>query len=660
MKKILSFIIAAVSVFGIASCTPEEIFTKDGKAPLESPVISVGEVTANSISFYWTAIDNANQYYYKVVNPAGYIMAKGETKDTYVDVKGLKYSTEFSVYVSAIPAADVASTYCASEPAEMKITTDDPVIINYEWVQDGKAWFYSGDDKWNVVNITFGREAETGHFVITSYCGAEGFDFYFDMTKFEGSYPFQFDNGMKNMSPVTGQAIDMEGPLGSRPDFHLAHGLGGKAATFNIFYGDGGSYEYGVIDPTGGYIDFWTTNFDEQWCGYRVEYGDYKAPEPEPWVPDADMSFAWSADGEIFIDGEATKTYATISYTGAAEAEYTISGWYGVEGYDLVFTRNQEDGTWVINKDKSSAYAGVCPGDGLYGYLHGADGQSKIIWINDDADSGLSGNNEEGKIWIDILDPDGNEVTYTLEWPAKFFTWTKDGEYYSGRHDNSEKTTLGYDEDSDLYTLVIPQYDNAKVLFKTNEAGEFIPVEGGNMLKSDDTWWWIDYSGTWVFVKIPTSSVDLAAGKVILDVWNGSDEWTDTFTFAALPGVDALVGTYTQASEGWWWSGSEWTYTYWTNDVTITKADESSIQIVGLIDCTDPIIGAVNAKTSTITMAANQAFQGSFFFKSYGTGEDVTASYDSDLNITFSVNWSVTNEGGSLYWDNIITSLSKK
>lgn len=59
-------------------------------------------------------------------------------------------------------------------------------------------------------------------------------------------------------------------------------------------------------------------------------------------------------------------------------------------------------------------------------------------------------------------------------------------------------------------------------------------------------------------------------------------------------------------------------------------------------------------------MAANQPFEGSLFFKAYGTGADVTATYDSDLKITFSVNWSVTNEGGSLYWDNIITSLSKK
>lgn len=660
MKKILSLILAVAGVFSLASCTVEEAFTKDGKTPLETPVITAGEVTANSISFYWTAVDNAGQYSYKVLNPAGYVVSKGELTENSVNVKGLKFSTEFSVYVSAIPTAEASKTLCASVPAEAKIKTDDPIIINYEWVQPGKAWFYSGDDKWNIVNVTVGREEGTGHFIISSYCGAEGFDFYFDMTKFDGTYPFTFDNSMKNMKPVEGQAIDTSGPIGSRPDFNLAHGLGGKTQDYNVFYGDGASYEFGVIDPTGGYIDFWTTNFDAQWCSYRVEFGDYKAPEPEPWTPDPDMSFAWEADGEILIDGEATKTYAHISYTGAAEAEYTISGWYGVEGYDLVFTRNQEDGTWIINNGKSSAFASECPGDGLKGYLHGAAGASKIIWIKDDTKSGLTGTNEEGQIWIDIIDPNGNEVTYTLEWPAKFFTWTKDGKYYSGRHDTTESTTISYNQDDDVYTLVIPQYSNAKVVFKTDDSGAFLPLEGkGSMNKSDDTWWWIDYADTWVFVKVPACSVDLVAGTVTLDVWNGNDEWTDTFTWAGLPGIDSLVGTYAQATEGWWWSGAAWEYPSWTGDVTITKVDASTIQISGLLDFEDPILGTVDAKTGTITMAAGQPFQTYYYFSAYDTGADVLASYESGV-ITFTTNWRLTNEGGSLYWDNLITKLTKK
>lgn len=656
MKKILSFILAVAGVLSVASCTVEEVFSKAGKTPLETPVVTAGEVSASSISFYWTAVDNASQYSYKVLNPAGYVVAKGETTENSVFVKGLKFSTEFNVSVIAVPTADAVKTLCSSDPAEIVIKTDDPIIIDYEWVQDGYSWFYQDGDTWNKVPVTFGLEKGTGHFVITSYCGAEGFDFYFDLTAFEGSYPYEFAKG--DLYPVEGQAIDTQGPIGSRPDYNLAHGLGGKKQDYNVYYCSGGSYEHGLIDKSGGYIDFWTTNFDAQWCGYRVEFGDYKAPEPEPWTPDPDMTENWTAAGEISIDGANTKTYANIAFD-SASGEYTLTGWYGVEGYDLVFTRNQEDGTWIINNEKSSAFASECPGDGLVGYLHGAEGSSKIIWVKDDAESGLEGTDESGQIWLDIVDPAGEEVRYSLVWPAKFFTWTKEGKYYSGRHETTADATLGYDEDNDTYTLVIPQYDDAKVIFKTDDAGAFLPLEGGSMYKSDDTWWYINYADTWVYVKVPACSVDLTAGNITLDVWNVNDEWTDTFTWAGLPGVDALVGTYAQATEGYWWNGSDWVYPSWTGDVTITKVDASTIQISGLLDFEDPILGTVNAKTGTITMAAGQPFQTYYYFSAYATGEDVFASYEGGV-ITFTTNWRLTNEGGSLYWDNLITKLTKK
>ena len=661
MKKILSALLAIATLVSISSCVKEEeAFTREGKTPLESPEIVAGELTSSSISFYWTAVENAGQYTYKVVNPAGYIVAKGETTATSVFVKGLKFGTTFKVFVSAIPEADFAKTMCSSEYGLAEIKTEDPIIIDYEWVLNGYAWFYADADTWNKTPVTVGLEKGTGHFVITSYCGAEGFDFYFDLTAFDGTYPFVFDNSMKNMKPVEGQAIDTQGPIGSHPDFYLAHGLGGKAVDYNVFYGDGMSYEYGLIDTTGGYIDFWTTNFDSQWCGYRVEFGDYKAPEPEPWTPDPDMAADWSAIGEINFNGEGTKSYVDISFD-AESGEYTVSNWYGAEegGYDLVFTRDAEKGTWIIDNEKSSAFASACPGDGLVGYLHGTESASKLIWIKDDAESGLEGTDESGQIWIDIINPDGEEVRYSLVWPAVMFTWTKEGSYYSGRHDSTESTTLSYNVDNDTYTLIIPQYGDARVDFQVSEEGAFIPV-GGDIYKSDDTWWYINYADTWVFVNVPVSTVDVAAGKVVLDVWNGSDRWTDTFTWAGLPGVDSLVGTYAQDTEGWWWDGANWVYPSFTDDVTITAVDAKTIQIVGLLNCSDPIIGVVDAKAATITMAPNQPFEGSFFFKAYSTGGPVTASYDSGI-ITFNEHWSVTDEAGkNLYWDNIITVLTKK
>ena len=109
MKKILSALLAIATLVSISSCVKEEeAFTREGKTPLESPEIVAGELTSSSISFYWTAVENAGQYTYKVVNPAGYIVAKGETTATSVFVKGLKFGTSLKVLVSAIPAAHFA------------------------------------------------------------------------------------------------------------------------------------------------------------------------------------------------------------------------------------------------------------------------------------------------------------------------------------------------------------------------------------------------------------------------------------------------------------------------------------------------------------------------------------------------------------------------
>ena len=643
--------------------TMEEEFSTAGKKALEAPSIMAGEVSTSSISFSWSPIDNAGQYYYQVINPLGYTVAKGTTTDTYATVKGLKFSTTFKVLVSAIPTAKDAKKLCASSQTELLITTEDPIIIDYEWVLDGKAWFYEDGNTWNKSNVTVGLEKGTNHFIVSSWIGSDGFDLYFDIKDWDGSFPISYHYSTPVFQPVIGQAIDQSGPLGDRGDIRLGHGLGGKSYEFIYWYGNGASYDQGVIDPTGGYLDMWVKDYDDTWCGFRVEFGEY-APEPEPDpVPDADAEESWEQEVAITLNGE---DYQLTDLAFDAESgKYTLSSWYGVEGYDVVFTRDVKTGDWIIDPS-CSAYAGEDEETGDVALYHGL-GKVKPYsvcyvkageWV-----SGLSGNEKKGNIFAEVVGPDGSKVAYKASWPTVTYVWTKSGSYYSGRHDSTAEGTLSYNEVADNYTLIIPQYDNAKVIFQTNEEGAFIPVAGGSLMKSDDTWWWIDYADTFVWVKIPTTSVNLSAGSMTLDIWNGSDEWTDTFAWEALPNINDLVGTYTQETEGYWWSGSTWEYPSWTNDVTITKVDDTTIQIVGLIDCSDPILGTVNEKNSTITMAADQPFQSSYFFQAYATGGDVFAKFekvDGALSIKFTNNWRVVNAGGSLYWDNIITSLTKK
>lgn len=374
-------------------------------------------------------------------------------------------------------------------------------------------------------------------------------------------------------------------------------------------------------------------------------------------VPDPDAAASWESEVILSYNGEEIGA-SNISFD-AASGAYTIPAWFGVEGYDLTFTRNEATGDWIVDPS-CSAYA-FEDGDGRIGLYHGLGrAKNSICWIDATAwASGLSGDESKGNVFAAITGPDGEAGTYSVSWPRVTYAWTINGSYYCGRHDTTSETAISYNADDDTYTLIIPQYSGAKVVFKTDAAGSFIPVDG-DIFQSDDVWWWIDYNdGEWVYVNVPACSVNLAAGTVSLDTWNGSDEWTDTFTWKALPGINDLVGTYAQASEGYWWSGSAWDYPSWSDDVTITKIDDTTIQIVGLIGCSDPIIGTVDTKIGKITMAPDQPFQGSYFFKAYETGGEVIAAVDADLNITFGM-WAVTNEGGSLYWDQMQTVLSKK
>ena len=428
----------------LSSCVQiEEEFSNEGKTPLEAPVVSAGEVTTSSISFSWNAVTNASQYYYKVVNPAGYTVAKGLTRETSATVKGIKFSTTFTVYVNSVPAADVAGTYCSSAQTEILIKTDDPIVIDYEWVHEGTAYFY-GDANYNEHKITFGREKGTGHFIITSWIGSDGFDLYFDITDFDGSsYPINFDYGTPVFQPVIGQAIDQVGPQGDRGDLNLSHGLGGKAYDYVYWYGKGASYDYGTIDPSGGFIDFWCLDYDGTWCGYHVEYGAYEPePEPEP-VPDPDDEESWNATGTVSFNDIGIADIA-VSFD-ASTGAYTLSGWYGVEDYDVVFTRDDTSGNWIISPE-SSAYAGEDTDSNVIGLYHGLGRKmTSICWLDTTAwASGLSGNSSKGYLFASMTGPDGEKGTYKVTWDNQSSNnpWMAVGTAYYGDAESGDLTPI--------------------------------------------------------------------------------------------------------------------------------------------------------------------------------------------------------------------------
>lgn len=96
---------------------PLEFMTK-GRAPIDSPVLNVRNITADGFEIYWNAVKNASEYVY--VGPDG---VQQSTVQTTVTFTGLTYSTEYTVKVKAMPSDKASATSAESAWAEKKVST---------------------------------------------------------------------------------------------------------------------------------------------------------------------------------------------------------------------------------------------------------------------------------------------------------------------------------------------------------------------------------------------------------------------------------------------------------------------------------------------------------------------------------------------------------
>ena len=101
----------AATLLTLASCVQ-----KERELPsLSAPGSIEYEADFGSLTLYWTPVDNAGQYFWKVENALGYTVAKGTTTNTSVVVSSLQPATTYTVRVKAVPKGVDAETYAASE-----------------------------------------------------------------------------------------------------------------------------------------------------------------------------------------------------------------------------------------------------------------------------------------------------------------------------------------------------------------------------------------------------------------------------------------------------------------------------------------------------------------------------------------------------------------
>ena len=250
---------------------------------------------------------------------------------------------------------------------------------------DGKIYVadtYMGDG-----TITY--DAATREYTIDSWYGVEGY-----------SVVFTLNNGAWVLDTEKSTAY-LSGPDGNNA-IGLAHGIADAPKSNCWFYVDNtGSWFEG--NEKAGVTGCSMYDHNGSWSQYRFEWkeGD------------------WSSSASVFAN-QVKMGDATISYS-AESKEYTLHNWYGVEGYDVVFSLDDSGNGWILNNEKSTAYTGGPDDNGATGLANGVEGaKNPSCWFYGPANSytefhgDKNGGNCVAWMWIH----DGTWSEYKLIWPA--------------------------------------------------------------------------------------------------------------------------------------------------------------------------------------------------------------------------------------------------
>lgn len=92
----------------------------DDAVQLAAPTVALTDATANSLTFTWTAVENAGQYVYTVLKDDA-ALTQNTTQATTLTVSGLEEGTTYTLSVVADPAGN--SSFTASQPGTASGTT---------------------------------------------------------------------------------------------------------------------------------------------------------------------------------------------------------------------------------------------------------------------------------------------------------------------------------------------------------------------------------------------------------------------------------------------------------------------------------------------------------------------------------------------------------
>lgn len=456
MKTAKLYSMLAVALTAMASftaCDDDDAFSNDGlKNPAMSPIASESGSSVSTLSFVWDPVEGAIQYGYALFDEVGNSIADGTTIGTsakfsklrpattytlkvyaFTDVNGNQASSPAYVMTATTAAVDQlsspenivytyaggeskitwdavenASSYevqlsCPSDTVYASVITNEVVLREFKHLEyklsvtavsgneaytdsypaetkiDVAAetvWTVEGAQKVNMIGQEYTATLiayDDATYKLASWFGVEGYDLYFKLG--EGNVVIPWGDYEQD-----GDVYVIPTGLASIPAMRL-YTTDDAASVFDGNYDDGGS----IIFNTSGYAGVNDPLFT--------------------WVANLKVVYSVKGTGHCSITGADYEATFTLYNNGNG----VIEGWYGVEGYNLEFT-SDENGiitgfTNGIDGWGSSSYEGIETGLEDYYYMY--------CYFNKDR-SYVTGDGASGTVYIYTYN--GGYGNYTFTW----------------------------------------------------------------------------------------------------------------------------------------------------------------------------------------------------------------------------------------------------
>ncbi len=330
----------------------------------------------------------------------------------------------------------------------------------------------------------------------------------------------------------------------------------------------------------------------------------------------------WRVQG-TYDNGQGYTWKATL--VAYSNSTYKLLKWYGNEGYDLEFAVKSDGKIAVTNHYQESS-----------GWYYVRTDASHRVLIYPSYQSSFSGDETSGTVKFYT----GSSVFESFTWPvAVTELWRATGKCsLSGSKWNG--TLAAYSDGS--YKLLswygVEGYD---LQFSVGSDGKPSIL---NSSRENSGWYYVKCNASSELGLYPSYNSAFSGNQTAgtLSLWTTfSSKFEFTWGAKTVSSIDDLVGTYSGVSKGYErMSTTSWTQFNYTENVTVTKQDATTLVFSGLFSnfsyCNGKTVkGTVDTANKTITFAPQDL--GSMRFCKYAdTNTSIVATYTDEGVISFS------------------------